>query len=450
MRILVTGMHRSGTSLATQLINAMGAEVGPESMLMKPMPDNPRGFWERRDVAALNEAVLQARGCSWDAPVSTHNTDPPQALVERREELLHRMDSHRPWVAKDPRLCLTLDFWLASKRSFHVVVVHRNPVEIAKSLKARNKFSIQHGVALWEYYLKRLYQNLRDAGCGHTATGHQELMTDLAGVADRVLDDLSRRGDQSLHRPTERVLEEIVDPTLRNQLADERDLSTWLRPEQLALHKAVDDPATCDIEPTPWCIDLLQGMKISSPLPAPTDPDALAHSLAAAQTSTSEQLERMVLQLTELTHALAAAAEPEVPDDQRDGNGSSHRAMSEIAVVANLASRLSGTGEALTGLSLSWGDEQGSLAQLKRQLAAARHLAHSLRTHANRRTVALGLRLLGGRKFRSELTELRKLLDAALVMRWADQDIEDLDALASEVTYIASQLIAHALNSSDA
>ncbi len=65
MQFIVLGMHRSGTSMLTRLINLAGAYVGPEHLLLAPHEENPKGFWERRDTIMVNEAILQLHGCAW-------------------------------------------------------------------------------------------------------------------------------------------------------------------------------------------------------------------------------------------------------------------------------------------------------------------------------------------------------------------------------------------------
>src|SRR5688500_11885035 len=63
--ILVCGMHRSGTSAFTRVVNLLGARL-PEP-LMPPEPENnERGFWESPQLHRLHEQLLQATGSSWD------------------------------------------------------------------------------------------------------------------------------------------------------------------------------------------------------------------------------------------------------------------------------------------------------------------------------------------------------------------------------------------------
>ena len=49
--LLVLGMHRSGTSALTRVLNLLGVELGDR--LMPAGDDNPLGFWEHADVVAV-------------------------------------------------------------------------------------------------------------------------------------------------------------------------------------------------------------------------------------------------------------------------------------------------------------------------------------------------------------------------------------------------------------
>jgi len=64
MQILVLGMHRSGTSMVTRLINMMGAYFGPENSVGEITDDNSKGFWERPEIFKLNESLLAIKAAS--------------------------------------------------------------------------------------------------------------------------------------------------------------------------------------------------------------------------------------------------------------------------------------------------------------------------------------------------------------------------------------------------
>src|SRR5262249_8371906 len=58
---------------------------------------------------------------------------------------------------KDPRNCLTLPFWRKLLPELKVLVIVRNPLEVAYSLRNRNEdTSYSFGLRLWEIYNRRL------------------------------------------------------------------------------------------------------------------------------------------------------------------------------------------------------------------------------------------------------------------------------------------------------
>ena len=64
--LLVLGMHRSGTSALTRLLNLHGAVLGDD--LLPAGHDNPSGFWELREAVAIHERLLAGLGMAWDDP----------------------------------------------------------------------------------------------------------------------------------------------------------------------------------------------------------------------------------------------------------------------------------------------------------------------------------------------------------------------------------------------
>ncbi len=62
MPLCIAGMHRSGTSMVTRLLNLCGLEIGPQRDLLGPRSSNPEGFWENRRFIRINDAVLREQG----------------------------------------------------------------------------------------------------------------------------------------------------------------------------------------------------------------------------------------------------------------------------------------------------------------------------------------------------------------------------------------------------
>ncbi len=159
MPVCIAGMHRSGTSMITKLLNESGLYLGLESDLIPPGPGNPEGFWENRRFVRINSRILRELGGGWDypPPIPDDWNDARLApLREKAEPVVADFADHEPWGWKDPRNCLTLPFWQPMLTSARVVVVVRNPLEVAESLRKRNGFSYALGLALWHTYYQRL------------------------------------------------------------------------------------------------------------------------------------------------------------------------------------------------------------------------------------------------------------------------------------------------------
>jgi hypothetical protein len=67
--LIVVGMHRSGTSALTRVVNLLGAAL-PSQLLQldpdTPLETNELGFWEGFEANTLNNEFLASIGSSWD------------------------------------------------------------------------------------------------------------------------------------------------------------------------------------------------------------------------------------------------------------------------------------------------------------------------------------------------------------------------------------------------
>lgn len=165
LNVLVIGMHRSGTSAISEALLRAGFSAGMPGQEAEPKFDNPRGFFERKDVVAFNEGLLRALGWPWDAPSAAAPPEPPDrpAVIKRGRDLVDSMLSGPvPWTTKDPRLCLLLPYWRRILADRFVVVVPWRPIdEIAWSLSVRDGLPIALGVALTAAYMRHLAAGLQ-------------------------------------------------------------------------------------------------------------------------------------------------------------------------------------------------------------------------------------------------------------------------------------------------
>lgn len=245
MQLIVLGMHRSGTSAVTRVLNMMGAYFGPEGAFTDTGfgEYNEKGFWERKDVRELNQQILDGLKCDWDR-VAKFDLDRLPRMVkltfERRAKLLVlNLDAHRPWVVKDPRMCLCFGLWRPLLELPVIVYVVRNPIQIAQSLERRNQFPLQLGLALWEKY--NLAALASSAQLPHVVVSHEDLMRDPAATVQKLHEDLTRLDVAPLRLPSDSEIRSFIDPKLQHASGDEALFRETANPEQIALFESLRD-----------------------------------------------------------------------------------------------------------------------------------------------------------------------------------------------------------------
>lgn len=152
--IIVLGMHRSGTSCLTGLLQQAGLVLGD---VVEQAPYNKKGNRENLDIMALNDSVLAFSNAAWDSPPTELCWDSQHQST--RDAIIHRYSESAVWGFKDPRTMLTLPFWLEGldEERLQFIATFRHPLSVAKSLNARQPdLSIEKGLALWRHYNEKL------------------------------------------------------------------------------------------------------------------------------------------------------------------------------------------------------------------------------------------------------------------------------------------------------
>lgn len=166
---LVLGMHRSGTSAATQLLALAGAEL-PQNV-MPGDEHNARGYFEPWKIALFNDERLRAGGSAWDdvfalpyAPLAKA----AEADWTARARALYRDEfgEARFPLLKDPRVSVLAPMWRAVLKAVdmpaRVVIPVRSPLAVAGSLARRDGFPVEKSVLLWCVYMLAAERHSRD------------------------------------------------------------------------------------------------------------------------------------------------------------------------------------------------------------------------------------------------------------------------------------------------
>ncbi|NVJ47612.1 MAG: sulfotransferase [Cytophagia bacterium] len=151
--VIIIGMHRSGTTLLTELLEKCGLFVGQKKF----------GNKEAIFFQELNRWWLFQTGTTWDNPTAFQYAH-PTFLTQAEKVFKWRSKSHHlqkylgliktiqhrnlknlnfEWGWKDPVNSITLDIWMKIFPEAKIVNITRNPLDVAMSLKIREESRIK-------------------------------------------------------------------------------------------------------------------------------------------------------------------------------------------------------------------------------------------------------------------------------------------------------------------
>ncbi len=159
---IVTGMHRSGTSLTASLFQKVGVDIGKK--LVGPADGNVKGHFENVDFVEFHKSVLRSHGidelgCTFEKTIS---------VAAEYGEIANKLISdnqktNKHWGWKDPRTALLWDFWLNLLPEANFICVYRSPWEVVDSLYRRGTdVSLLHNpemaVKMWIHYNQQVLE----------------------------------------------------------------------------------------------------------------------------------------------------------------------------------------------------------------------------------------------------------------------------------------------------
>lgn len=236
--IVVLGMHRTGTSVLTRALAALGATLG-EALIASVPDDNETGFWEDRDILKINIDLLNRLESEWDSltPIdSSQLTGPGISDLSMRavETLREKLRAGPVCAMKDPRMARLLPFWRAIFTHMELRVSYaiacRNPISVARSLAKRNGFPPTKSHLLWLDHV---------ASCLRYTQGENRVVVDYDSLMDAPHVQLKRMAEQLdlAYSPTATDTVAFVDSFLTERLRHTRFM-----PGDLAMDQSIPYP----------------------------------------------------------------------------------------------------------------------------------------------------------------------------------------------------------------
>jgi glycosyltransferase involved in cell wall biosynthesis len=196
---------------------------------------------------------LRSAGADWwkiaDFSLDGVPNDTRAACDRRVSEIVQELDAHRPWVLKEPRLCLLFPVWRVVVDGAVCVIVHRSPVQVAYSLQKRNRFPLAFGVSLWERYtLEALSVSL---GLPRFLVSYERLMSDPVFEVDRLCRRLKAMGVDGLGLPRQENVASLIRSDLFHHRQQNDEFSQLLNQRQSDLARAMADGTAIDMADAP-------------------------------------------------------------------------------------------------------------------------------------------------------------------------------------------------------
>jgi hypothetical protein len=151
-------MHRSGTSLVANFINAVGVDLGQN--LAPADQYNAAGYWESLAIRGIHEQILKELNCNWHSPPLSFpaNWWRKAGIQKLKCDLIEIVRSEcdrkdKIWGFKEPRTSILLPLWREIFDELQLeplyVLAVRDPKSVAASLDVRDHLADSHSEVLW-------------------------------------------------------------------------------------------------------------------------------------------------------------------------------------------------------------------------------------------------------------------------------------------------------------
>jgi len=250
--ILVLGMHRSGTSALTKLLNIAGAAL-PQNLL-GPGNGNEVGHWESDILVHYHETMLAEMRSSWS---DWQALDVEALPVKRREEIkegireIIEAEYGRAslFVVKDPRICRFAPLFVETLNDanidVHIALTFRNPLEVCESLEKRNGMKRADAALLWLRHV--LDAEVATRNETRTIFFFDQLLSDWRPNFYKLSEQMAINWPVNIESITEEV-DNFLNPALRHYTKTAEDLRL-LNLLQSCLHETWQ--ALLDLEKSP-------------------------------------------------------------------------------------------------------------------------------------------------------------------------------------------------------
>jgi hypothetical protein len=160
---IISGMHRSGTSIVARLFYEAGADMGDPRGFYPGNRWNPDGYFEQKDIHTVNMPLINGPWGKFSYLKLPSEMRIMKRGVKLKEKIIELGKKYDGNVVKEARFSLTLPVYLKYKVNIEKLIINiREPVEVALSLRKRNHIPLAIGLKLWHEHNRRLLDYVVD------------------------------------------------------------------------------------------------------------------------------------------------------------------------------------------------------------------------------------------------------------------------------------------------
>ena len=219
--IIILGMHRSGTTMITKMLENLGLFVGAE----KEVNNEALFFWK------INNWIFDLHTATPEKPYNLRYSNPACRKIilesldyfiqsDKRKQYLGKhassfkniKDVDFPYGWKDPKNTFTTDFWSAVFPNPKIIHIYRNPIDsvssyIERDLELKNKFEWNWKKKLKRDFLisKNFHENFRLYNLEEGYNLWEEYVTKALSLKNTFPDYIEIKYEDFLEKPFENL-----------------------------------------------------------------------------------------------------------------------------------------------------------------------------------------------------------------------------------------------------
>lgn len=161
MIYVVLGMHKSGTTLVSQILHHSGVDMGDFDTAVSYDQGNQ---YERESTQDVNQTVLGSFGKeSLDVSAPRQPLRVNTAVREEMQRIVAKNEArHEHWGFKDPRSCFTYPLWESVLPDHKLIVVYRPVEEMWKRYRS-DKRAVKNPYRAWRLVMRWSESNVHIA-----------------------------------------------------------------------------------------------------------------------------------------------------------------------------------------------------------------------------------------------------------------------------------------------